>query len=563
MWAISSTFFMRSLRLVALGVSLIGLSAAGCSVLLSTAEPTQCTTTRDCDANPSFRNRVCEEGFCVIPKVPIEPVTNDAGDGCVSSELCTQANSNRASVCKKAGGPCTPWQTEQCPYVSGAWSDPNAIVIGSILPLTARQFNGSLTPVPYMARVRRAIDLGLEELTTELPGGVPFGNGPPRPFAIVHCDSSFDDETARSAFRHLTEVVGVQSMIVGVDADLAAVTPLATTTKTAIACSDCVGPLPAGPLAWRIIPPLTLEAPMAAWRVAQLEAQIKAGPTPPATIKVAVLLEPGRAPEAFTAALQEKLRFNGKTVTENGSSFMIVKPEDPLKTSVFHAKHADTIVAFEPDVIVVAMGSDLPVHYIPLIEAKWPVGRARPHYVTTNLNFEVEPFDKVLTPAADDDLRKRISGTRPGYAQDLQSNITAYELRFKQAYNFQPPDGNHSGYDAFYALAYAVLGSAVQPVHDGPHVSAGFERLRSGTAIDFGPTQIGLAVALLGQPTANIDVRGLWSHLDWNVATRDLQSDVSMYCFQRAPDGSLVAKPDAGPHLQTSTGIVTGAYVCD
>jgi hypothetical protein len=553
---------MRTLRLAVVACAL-ALSTTACSVILSTAEPTQCTTTRDCDANPAFRNRVCEEGFCVIPRARIEPVSNDAGEGCVSSELCTQANSNKASVCAKAGGPCTPWQTEQCPFVAGAWSDPNAIVIGTILPFSVKQADGRLPRLPYVERVRRAIDLGLDELTTAVPGGLAAPGGGRRPFAVLHCDSYFDEAATRAAMTHLTDVVGAQAIILGGDEELAAVTPKAIEKQTAIVCSDCTGPLPPGPLAWRIVPPLALEAPMAAWRIADLETTIKSGPTPPAAIKVAVLTEePGRGPAAFIASLVAKLRFNGKTVAENGANFTIVKAENPLKQSVNHVAHAETIATFAPDVLVVAMGADFPKHYVQLIESKWSVGKAKPYYVMTDLNYEVAPFVSVLGPG-DEDLRKRISGTRPGFDPALQANIDAYTIRYKQAYNFLAPDGNHSGYDAFYVSAFGIAGALIQPIFDGPRISAGIERLRGGTLVDFRPESIGLALALLGQPTAKLDARGLWSSLDWNLATRDLETDVSMYCFQRDTDGALVAKPDAGPRLTTSTGAVTGTFTCD
>src|SRR5262249_33208707 len=101
------------MRTVAVATLVVGLLAGGCSVLLSTAEPTQCASQRDCDANPAFRDRVCEEGFCVIPQAK--------GSGCTTTDLCTQANSGKASVCKKAGDACVPWQTEQCRAISGAW----------------------------------------------------------------------------------------------------------------------------------------------------------------------------------------------------------------------------------------------------------------------------------------------------------------------------------------------------------------------------------------------------------------------------------------------------------
>ena len=542
-------------------VAVLCLAAAGCSLLLDTAEPVQCATDADCDASPALRNRVCRQGFCVNPE--LDPgFTADAGEGCVSTTLCTQGNSNQPSVCRRAGGECTPIATEQCKDVEGAWDDPNAIFIGDIQPFTTRQVDGaSSPPSPYADRVRRAINLAVDEFDTQAPGGFVFFDGRRRPLAVVHCDSGFVSESARSAFRHLTEAVGAQAVILGADKDLAAIAADATAKQVAIACSDCVGPLPEGPLAWRIIPRLELEAPMAAWRVSKLEEQIKSGPNPPAAIKVAVLLSPGRATEAFVNALTDTLQFNGKKAQDNVTTFTIVRTEDPTTASVNHDKHASTIAAFAPDVVVVAMGPDFTTYYLRNIEGKWPAGKRRPHYVTTDLNFSLEPFAAAITS---DDVRRRISGTRPGFDANLQKNIDAFTARYLIANDYKQPDFAHSGYDAFYATALAVLASRVGAVVDGPHIAASFERLRGGAdLVDFRPENINYAVSLLGQPTTKIDVRGLWSNLDWKLPSRDMDVDVSMYCLQLDADGNLFINPNAGPHLRISTGLVEGEYLCD
>src|SRR5262245_12069725 len=104
---------MRSAKIASL---VLGLLGGGCSLLLNTADPIQCKTNGDCDGNASLRGRVCSQGFCVIPTTPIVVVSNDAGSGCVSTALCTQQNSNKASVCKTAGSPCVEWQIPECQY---------------------------------------------------------------------------------------------------------------------------------------------------------------------------------------------------------------------------------------------------------------------------------------------------------------------------------------------------------------------------------------------------------------------------------------------------------------
>ncbi len=543
---------------------LLTLLVAGCSVLLRTAEPNQCSTNLDCDANSALRQRVCEEGFCVVPRAAGPVPTASPADGCVSSEICTQANSNKASVCATVGGACTPWQTAQCPYLSGDWKNRNAVVLGSIHPFSVKQSDGRLVKVDYAQRVRKAIDLALDDFTTALPGGLIIPGGAPRPLAVLHCDSYLDPALAQAAMTHLTDVVGVKAVIVGGDDDLVSVSAQALARQTALVCSDCVAPFPPGAPPWRIVPPLALQAPMAAWRVASLENELRARPNPPPAFNVGLLVEVGRPVSAFVSALTESVRFNGKSAAENGANFTVIKSESPLKGSVDYLTHAKALASAAPDVIVVAMGAEFPSNYLKIIEAAWPAGKPKPHYVVTERNFEVTPFADVLGPG-DEDLRRRISGTRSGYDPRLQDNIDAYTPHYRVENNGHSPDVNYSGYDAFYALAFAVAAASSQLPLNGPHISSAFELLRGGSVqVDFRPGQIGFALTWLGQSTSSsVDVRGLWSTLDWNVSTHDLASDVSMFCFQRAPDGSLVIKLDAGPRLVTSTGVVSHAYACD
>ncbi|MBX3188493.1 MAG: hypothetical protein KF819_15870 [Labilithrix sp.] len=551
---------MRRRLLVA---SLLCLLGMGCSFLLSTAEPTQCSTDADCAASPTLRNRVCQGGFCVIPGIDAPgPVIADGSDPCVSTELCTQANSGQLSVCRTKGGRCQVWQTEQCRKVSNiaAAKDPNTIIIGSILPFTIRQFDGTKPASDYADRVRRAIDLAASEFEAAVPGGVLFPGNTRRPIAVLHCDSGLSADGAMLAMKHLTEVVGSPALIVGADEDITTIAAELTAKKTAIACEGCIGALPQGPLAWRIVPRLELEAPMANWRVSQLESELLALPSPPAKIKIALLMHEERSTRDYITRLKSILRFNGgKTISENGADFKVVVAEDTRQTLVAHEKHILELLAFEPDIVLVAMGGDFSQFYLRSVEARW-TGARRPHYITTGLNYTLESFGTAV--GSNESLRKRISGTRPGFAPELQANVDAFDGRYRPPNNYKDPDGSHSGYDAFYVLGMGILGASSQPLVDGVHISAGIERLRSGTVVDFRPENIPFANLTLST-IGSIDVRGLWSDLDWSITTHDFDASVSMYCLKRDETGSIIIEPNAGVHLTTATGVVDGAYSCD
>jgi hypothetical protein len=387
-----------------------------------------------------------------------------------------------------------------------------------------------------------------------------LADGKKHRIAVLHCDSGLTTNGAKLALAHLTGIVGAPALIVGADQDMFAIADEPKAKTTAIACASCIGGLPQGPLTWRISPRLELEAPMVNWRVSKLEEQILSLPSPPAQIKVALLTNDSRPTHDFVVKLRDVLRFNGgKDITQNTANFRQFIAEDPRDQVVDFQKRVNDIIAFEPDVVVVAMGLDFTSFYLPGIEKGWK-GARRPSYITTQLNYTLAFSDPV---GMDDDLRKRISGTRPGFTPELQANVDAFDSRYRPLNDFKDPDGNYAGYDAFYTLGMAILAASTQPIIDGIHISAGVERLRSGTLIDFRPQDIKAAQISLGQTAATVDVRGLWSTLDWNLATHSFDSDVSMYCLKRDATGSIILAPNAGPHLSTATGLVDGVYSCD
>ncbi len=552
------------MRLIPIVASVASLCVAGCSILVSTAERTQCRTDADCGGTRALEGRVCSLGFCVLKTNKPVTVSTDAGSACVSTKLCTQANSGRASVCKKAGaGPCVPWQTPECPSIGGNWQDPNAIVVGSLLPLHVLQGDSSRLEGAYAKRLLRAIDLGLEELTGVVPAGLVVPGGqPPRPVAVLHCDTNGNAETTKRLYDHLTEVVGTQAIIVGWDEDLVAVAEPAMTRKTAVVCSDCLAPFPGLeglPTGWKILPSITHDAPLVAWRVADLERRIKA--LTPGDTRVAVITEPYRVQRTFSDALVPLLKFNGgKTIAQNGANYLAVETPDPrVVQAIAFAPIAQSIIDHTPNIVVVGMSSDFPTHLLTLIETGWPAGKPRPHYVLTQLAYEATPYAGVVST---DELRARISGTRPAATPALQANIDAFDIKFSKTYG-EPADGTYSGYEAFYAMAYALTAASFQPLLDGSHISSGFERLSSGTTIDVGSSMLPTGLSLLGQ-RGTINLRGLGTELDWDPKTHEISSDMEMFCFGKdAKTGALTVERASDVRYATSTKLVTGSYACN
>lgn len=530
----------------------------GCTLVFQTHGPTQCATDADCDAVPALAGRVCTSGFCV-PKGPAPTPVADAGSGCVSTALCTQANTNRASVCEKAGGPCVPWQIDGCPHIDGAWGDPNVLMIGLIAPLTVKQWDGQLLQQAYGRRIYEEAALALAELAKASPNGFRSMNGTFRPIGLLTCDSKGDPATVKAMFEHLTNVVHSDALIMTTDDDLAAVEPAAAARQTAIACAACQANLPQDVLAWRMVPPIALEAPLLARRVADLQAVLQgSGRTP---TRVALLTQPNMADRAFADAFRAAAVFNGKSSADNAKdgNYFEVETEDGSKKPIQPDVHAAAIAGFGADVVVTTLGPELPLHYVPFLEADYAnAGKPKPHYLVTSFAWTAIPELTKLDPQ----ILRRVDGSRAAPTAEVKRNADALFLAFRAPTNGDAPNGTEGAYDAFYSLLYAI-GATIPfaPGLDGPKISSGFEKLVATPGgsqtidVGFGGLSLGLGIVGRGSP---IDLRGTVTTLDWDTSTRDLRPETLLtgsFCFHVDATGTVTVVENAGLSYTQGSGV--------
>lgn len=525
---------------------------AGCSFLVDTTDRVQCSVTADCQANVALSNRVCRAGFCELdPK----PVSNEGGEGCTTSAVCTQVNGGK-SICKQAGGACVQLAIDGCTAITPGWDDPNPIFVGTLLPLTLIQPTKKAPDNAYAIRAKRAIELAAKELRDSLPGGYLAG-GKSRPVSVIQCDSRGDPATAKQMFTHLTDVVGAQAVIVGWDEDLASIAADAQQKKTTLVCSDCLAPVPAGTVTYRILPNITSDAALVRWRVGQIEAELEA--KKPGDIKIALLTEDLLVSRTFQQDFIGKLTFNGQSAASQiPVALLDERAPDPRKDFPDYDGISQRIAAFEPDVIVVAVASDFPTKYLPLIEQKWTGTKERPSYVVTELSYSATMFDAALL---DDNLRARISGTRPFATQELKANQAAFELAYRLEFNESGADVP-STYESFYVTALAIASASGQPSLDTAAIANGFGKLGSGTTFDIGKNGFANALGMLAQGSS-LNVRGIFTELEWN-AQREIPADMGMFCFDRKPGAALTVHDVESVRLSATTGqvTVTGTYAC-
>lgn len=573
----------RSLGLVSLVVAAATMS---CSLLVDTGTRTQCQTSDDCDANPLWRGRVCELGFCAIKQEDPGVVSKDP-DGCISTDNCTYTrNAGRASLCRKVGTPCLVLEDDgappRCPNVTGgdAWKNEDVIMIGSIEPRTFTQASGDKRTGQYAERVSRAMDLAVEQFNEKTGNGLQMGTKR-RPLSVLHCDSQGDGATALARFDFLVNQVGVKALIVGWNEDFRAIAKAAADKNIAVVCSDCQTPFPAPtfPLQpWKIFPSIGLDAALGAWRVADLETKIKTANPAVTSLKVALVTEPFSVPRFYGEEIVKTLSFNGKSAANNGSNFVPMELEDPRVNVSKLTENGLSLASMAPNVIVLAMGEAAP-KLITVIEDAWPQDKPKPFYVLTFMNYEASLFTDLLVlgrelPVGDagapdpTSLRFRLSGTHPRINGPRQSNLDLFNAAYR-SHGLSDPDGSESGYEALLAMGYAI--AAASPLAqdgeiDGPRINAGFSKLIGGPGspvVDFNAGQLATGIPyVLSQP---INVRGITTELDWDPVTHEVEAEMSMYCFVRVKDGdsSVVVLKEAGDVVYSpATKTVTGTYAC-
>jgi hypothetical protein len=290
-----------------------------------------------------------------------------------------------------------------------------------------------------------------------------------------------------------------------------------------------------------------------------LEARIRAeravGESTP--VRVAVWTDAGNAFIAFGDKLRQVLQFNGRRgADQSGTNYLELRNVDSRYESQPQLDFVNRLVDFAPDVVVVGINEDFTSHYLRMVESLWPSSKARPHYVATLLNQELNALAQIV--ANDDDLRRRLSGTGLLLGEDVASNLAGFRARYRSRYNGDP-GRTQAAYDAWYATVLAIYSADAEGRLGGGNIAAHFSRLTAGASTDVDPLALASARVYLSAQQG-VDLVGTSSQLDWDPITRRVTADATLWCLSRDANGALQIDDDAGPHW-TPEGI-TGSYDC-
>jgi branched-chain amino acid transport system substrate-binding protein len=515
------------------------LAAAGalaatpsCSFIVD-SNANQCEADADC-TNPEYPTCSAEK-LCIKPAVVIE---------CTTNQQCLTNDPNK--ICRKSDSKCVPLKTNECTLVDGDPSRDDSFMIGAVLPTTGAD---DIFGKP----VELAIQLALSEIKNELSGIPTSTPGVNRPVLFIGCsdNSDLEDDTARKAATHLSEVLQVPAIIgeafsgstltIANDVTIKNGTLLISPAAT----SDTITSLSDNDLVWRTSPPDKLQAAALKLYVPEVEQLVRANFTmemmPPDTkVKVAILHNTdsygvGLADGVLSGSDSPPLQINGVALNDpsNAANYKRTQYSDLIVDEQLAAAN-ELAETFHPH-IVLLFGFSEAISIMSTIEDNWTGGTIRPRYVFPDAVLSSDLSNAV---GADASLRSRVTGTIPGTQnQQFIGFVDRYNLKYSSEKNNYPANtfGAAGGYDAVFLLAYATATLNGMP-ETGKNLAEGLKLLSEGASIEAGAKNVSKGFTeLLTKGTMNYN--GASGPLDFNPATGEAQSDIQIWCLPE--DGGM------------------------
>lgn len=415
----------------------------------------------------------------------------------------------------------------------GDYLHEHAVYLGAFLNVPAA------SPLSQMSTLN--VRLAVDEFNGSV-GGLPGGPlGKLRPLVTVVCRN--DPALVEAGAEHLIGSLGVPAVLShlpsaenkrffvdhAVDARVLVMNPgFADNSLTALSN---------GGLFWHAIGDVRDVGPAYVPLVARIE-QFLAAPEP---LRVAMLVSKRYAEESIANTITPLLRFNGKSVTENGQNFFsasVTALADDAQAD--YSAAVESLLAFRPHVVLALTREEFVYKILPAVEGAWASaapGQARPFYVLPTAlsgNLDLLNYVGLDTGSNTSEIkRKRFVGVAPASAEDL----TLYDqflVRFRTAYpRFENPGGFENFYDSVYLLANAMFAAGSVPALTGPDIARGMQRIINGAVpVDVGPTFIADGFSALAAG-GSIRINGTMGPADFDPGVGARRSNGSVYCIER------------------------------
>jgi tRNA A-37 threonylcarbamoyl transferase component Bud32 len=530
---------IKGLRTIAIGAIAVALVASGAAVLSGRARRQGGNVAVNADA------------------AAVRP----AG-WCTTNKGCTEKNGGKASVCNQGSGACVVLEEAGCKILAepGEVESEKTIWIGAMFPLTGPRANHGIEAM-------RAVDLGRRDFA-QIAKGISRASGT-QPLAVLSCD---DADGGEASARHL------------VAAGVPAVIGFSLSQEVIDLANEIFLPahvmmVPAhnaSPLITKILQPkgeprlifrtsassVQQIVPLALLVSQELEPSLRArGLADNDTIRIAFARPKTTIGLGFEDAIFGTLKFNKKSVLENGKAFRGIPIPDPTTNPVTqdYASAVDSVLEMRPHIVIYLGEDEVTGAFIEPIEARWPKGEPlRPFYLSPN-SFGGNP--KLLGwLAKQPDLRRRffhaaVPASSPANVRFTGRYNETFPEKVTEDLSPAPP------YDALYLVAYA-LAATDELSGGGPAVARSIARLvPPGTPIEIGPSQILDAFAVL-QKGGNLDLTGAGSPLDFDLATGESLLNYTIECIGTGAPGGPAVVADTGLTFSASTKQLTGVRRC-
>jgi eukaryotic-like serine/threonine-protein kinase len=497
-------------------------------------------------------------GFRAVPTpAPTAPAPTCPGAKACSATLGEPARCGRDGACVALGSPLCTVEAD-----AAAIESDRTVWIGAMFPAD----HDDTYTASFGKAAINAVSLAVREIQS-VSGGVPGAGGEPVPLGLVACRDAKDPW---SAARHLVDRVRVPAVI-GFGSSKSVV-ELSTNlflerdvlSIASINSSAMIASIPHAEGQPRLVYRTAANTATRAAALAKLvpdaiEPRLRSrrgAKTNTSDLRVALLTRHTAAGIAFADAVSEKLRFNGRSIRDNGAHFREVRLLGEDEATLQPDLAVADLVDLAPDLVIIQDTSDVVIgRVVSPLEDRWDTTRApRPSYVVTG-SLEDEAVSELLR--IHPTVGTRLLGLTPPWQTPANSAFTrAYNAAFRESFSEAESPG--APYDSAYLVAYAIAGA--EDPSSGASIARAFAKLLPpGPAIDVGPSRASEVFARVRRG-AGVDLQGAFSRLDFDLGTGESPTDYTLVCG-RLEKGKLTLS-EAGAGYDAGRDEVLGSLRC-
>lgn len=569
---------------LALGASagvFVAATTGGCTAITNTTA-VQCTSEKECLAlGPDFAGTTCDAKTKTCVKVPQD------SDLCSRNQECVDRGGGSPAICRKSDRKCVSLVTPECPTLlaqPGQILDDNTLVIGALTP------NGTVELGTVM---EKAVELAQIDFSKTVRGLPPLpGKTESRPVVVLACrEFGFGLEGLIRAANHLTKSVQVPVVIGPVDPANAAIAAtnvflpnrVLNILPTAIisGLTNLPNPIAPTPLIWRLNWDDKAMANLVNAYVQQVLEPGMANKGVSGPYRVAVVAEGNLLGQSSAARLQEVLKFNGKSATDNATdgnyiSLNFGDLNDPIGNPSPETRIAQVlqaILTFKPHIVLHAYAVFGIQRILFPLENQWGVfnpGVPYPYHMgltppwnTFQPMYSFMDAPPMATPGPFGSRRQRIFAGQSRANPDtdyVKSWVIRFKSQFPEFTSSTTPDNQlaHALFDGTYQAVYAMAALNDKPI-TGENLAGTLGRfVPPGTLIKVGTDDIAKAFGILtsGQ---GFDIAGLLGHMDYDIKVAAPQYNLEITCPKVDMNTNKVVRMDySGFYYDAATGMGAG-----